>query len=174
MSEHKEQKSVFLRFGKTKAPLFVLLAALAALMLLLLPSSSGSPDTDKKPAAEESLTEYCAMLESKAEELICLLDGVKECCVVVTLETGYTCTYATDQSVKESFFESGSTSQKETQKTVVFHDSDGSAVVLKQELPRISGVGVVCRGATRETQYKIISLVSALFDVSSNRINVQI
>ncbi len=170
--ENKSKKLFFESSKKTKTTFLVALAALAALMLLILPSQSESSGTDD-PDSGCDVTQYCQMLEQKAEELILGLDGVKECRVFVTLETGYCYTYATDQSVKESFFENGATSQKETQKTVVFHNGDGKAVLLRQEMPKISGVAVVCKGAGYDVQYRIISLVCALFDVSSNRISVQ-
>lgn len=110
--------------------------------------------------------DYCALLEAKAESLIGMLDGVKECRVVITLAEGYEYVYASDQRAR------GSGDSREVEKTYVLA-AESNPVLLRETPPVVAGVAVVCRGASYETQYRIIELMCALFDIGSNRISVQ-
>lgn len=169
----KEKPSFFARLKKIKGIGFIAVALAAALLLLLIPAGESANEVSGSQAA--SSEEYCAQLESKAEELICELDEVKGCKVVITLESGYRFVYATDQAVNEAYNDSGTQVAKEVEKKIVFaEDENGKTPVLIDETPPgVAGVAVVCVGASYETQYKIISLMCALFDLSSNRISVQ-
>lgn len=146
----------------------VALMLAAGLLFMLLPQSNGETE-QVSSTPQMSSQEYCALLEEKAESLICELSGVKDCRVVITLECGYQYIYATDQHVREE------SSGKQTDKTVVLANGDGgeTAILLRETMPAVSGIAVVCRGASYETQYRIIELLCALFDIKSNRISVQ-
>ena len=156
---------------KKKGLLLALAGAVAGALLIAVPGTkteSAAPE-NARPSAEE----YCAMLQQKAENLITGLDGVKKCKVVVTLSEGYTYIYASDQHVSE---ESASDKySKKTDKNVVFSASgnDKSPPVVCESMPKVAGVAVVCPGADYNTKYRVIELLSALFDVKSNRISVQ-
>ena len=146
----------------------ILIALLSGIALMLIPTESEQESADSEPSAVTSL-EYCALLEQKAKSLICELEEVEGCEVFITLEKGYRYIYATDQHVKESG------DSKETDKTIVLaHESGGEMPILIEEfMPSVAGVAVVCKGASYQTQYRIIELMCALFDIKSNRINVQ-
>ena len=50
---------------------------------------------------------------------------------------------------------------------------DGDTPLLtKQSMPEITGVAVVAMGVSPQTEYEIIKLLSALFDLPSNRISI--
>ena len=144
-----------------------MLGLLAGVFLLVLPSSKENDTV----VVNDKLTseQYCTMLEEKATNLICELPEVDSCAVFVTLERGYRYVYATDQHVREE------SSSKETDKTVVLagNGNGEEAILIEETMPKVYGVGVVCRGASYETQYRIIELMCALFDINSNRISVQ-
>ena len=149
---------------------FIIVGIIAALMLLLLPSG----DKEEAESASEDArvltsAEYCALLEQKAEKLIYELPEVKSCSVFITLESGYSYIYATDQHVNET--DQG----KQTDKTIVLADGENGELplVVEEKMPKIAGVAVVCGKASYETQYRIIELMCALFDIKSNRISVQ-
>lgn len=141
---------------------------------MILPTEGGG-QTVREETVYKSANEYCLELERKTSELICELDGVNKCRVQITLVYGYEYVYATDQNVNETFNPGGETATKETEKKhVVITSSNGSeTVLLREKMPQVLGIAVVCRGASYETQYKIISLLTALFDISSNKISVQ-
>ncbi len=146
----------------------VVIGIVAGICLLLLPSS----ESEKTQIESDSIStgmEYCKTLENKAEQLIEQLPEVDKCSVFITLESGYRYIYATDQRVLEG------TDTKETEKTVVLAgDGNGEQpLVVEEIMPKVAGVAIVCPKATYETQYRIVELVSALFDIKSNRISVK-
>lgn len=147
---------------------FVAMGLAAGVILLLLPKNESKIE-QPTPSAEITSTEYCLMLEQKAEEMICRLDGVDSCSVFITLERGYRYVYATDQHVREE------SDFKETEKNIVLagNGNGEEAILIEETLPTVAGVAVVCKGASYETQYRIIGLMCALFDINSNRISVQ-
>ena len=146
----------------------VVIGLVAGIILLLIPKTESKTESVQQDLTLNS-AEYCLLLEQKAEEMICRLDGVDSCSVFITLERGYRYVYATDQHVRE---ESGS---KETDKTIVLagNGNGEEAILIEETPPTVAGVAVVCKGASYETQYRIISLMCALFDINSNRISVQ-
>ena len=146
----------------------VVLGLLAGVMLLLIPNSKADGQNEQSSAVMGG-TEYCALLEEKAESLIKELPEVDRCSVFITLESGYRYIYATDQRVREE------SDSKETEKTVVLAgNGNGEAPLLIEEtMPKVAGVAIVCPNATYETQYRIVELISALFDINSNRISVK-
>ncbi len=167
MSADELQKRIKALFSR-KGFGIVVIGLVAGIILLLLPKN----DTEAEPVQTDSAltsAEYCLLLEQKAEEMICRLDGVDACSVFITLDKGYRYVYATDQRVRE---ESGS---KETEKTIVLagNGNGENAILIEETLPTVAGVAVVCKGASYETQYRIIGLMCALFDINSNRISVQ-
>ena len=152
----------------TKGFGFILLGIAAGLMLMLMPA--GESDTDEKASEIViSSAEYCAMLESKAEELIKSLPEVEDCSVFITLKSGYRYIYATDQHVREA------SDSKETDKTIVLagNGNGESPILIEESMPAVAGVAVVCGNADYRTQYRIIELMCALFNIESNRISVQ-
>lgn len=159
---------------KIKGIGYILLGILAGVILLLLPNEDNADSTNGEKVYK-SANEYCLALENKTEDLINGLDGVKNCRVQMTLVYGYEYVYASDQHVNENFNSDGTTAAKETDKKyVVITSGNGSeAVLLREKMPTVQGIAVVCKGASYETQYKIISLLTALFDIPSNKICVQ-
>lgn len=155
-------------FGK-KGFGFAFIGFFAGLMLLILPADSKAEDPKTPDESFVSSTEYCKMLEEKAAELICELPEVDDCRVFITLEKGYRYVYATDQHVRENG------DGKDTDKTIVLagNGSGESPILIEETMPSVAGVAIVCRGASYETQYRIIELICALFDIKSNRISVQ-
>ena len=101
-------------FGKKG--IIALLGLVAGLILLVLPT----PKEEQTPLPESGVmtsAEYCAMLEQKAERLICELPEVDDCVVVITLERGYRHVYASDMHVNE--YSDGRGRRRGLQKRVV-------------------------------------------------------
>ncbi len=153
---------------KAKGAGFVLLGVTAGMLLLLMPQKD-SKTQDIEPKILFTSQEYCSQLEQKTETLIKDLPDVKDCTVFITLEKGYSYIYATDQHVNQQG------DSKETDKTVVLAaDGNGESPILIQEtMPKVAGVAVVCPRADYQTQYKIVELICALYNIPSNRISVQ-
>lgn len=174
MENKKSLLQLWNRIKNTKTLPYIVIGAAAFFVLLLFPESDVGSEAEPSGTAVTS-AEYCALLESKAEELICYLAEVKDCSVFITLSEGYTYIYATDQKVNETDSPDSTGYSKSTEKTIVLAEADGDSrpILINEKMPEVAGVAVVCRGASYETQYKIIELMCALFDVSSNKISVQ-
>lgn len=152
----------------SKGFIIVAVGIIAGLMLLMMPSAE-SDGSEISQLADQPGIEYCTMLEEKAESLINELSEVDSCRVFITLESGYRYIYATDQHVREG------ENTKETDKTIVLagNGNGESPILIEETMPKIAGVAVVCPKASYETQYRIVELMCALFDIESHRISVQ-
>ena len=143
----------------------ILLGLVAGILLLFFPT--GEPETSVSTVSPTEV--YRAALESEVEALLCQMDGVKDCTVVLALSYGYEYTYATDQKVNQKG------EDKETEKTVVLAGENGnvSPILLREKQPVVCGAAVVCPGADSKTCLRIASLLSALFSIDSSQISIQ-
>ena len=164
----RDERLLFFKktFGKRGMGIAAL-GLVLGLILLMMPTEKA----EEKNNADEVMTSgaYVLLLEEKAERLIKEIDAVDDCRVFITLERGYRYVYATDQHVRED------ETAKETDKTIVLANKDGgeSPILIEETMPTVAGVAVVCKGASYETQYRIIEMMCALFDIKSNRITIQ-
>ena len=144
---------------------YIALALAAGIVLLLLPSGSGHESTVSASLGDT----YRASLEQEVADLLCEMEGVESCRVVLTLASGYEYTYATDQRVTEH--EGG----KETEKTVVLATQSGGEepILLREKLPIVLGIAVVCPGADYVACARIKELLCALFALSDEQISIQ-
>ena len=147
----------------------LVLCGALGLLLLLYGGGILGDDEDGKSAVDGeaiSLLEYTQQLEESIEKLCAGVSGVSEVRVAVTLENGFEYVYATDSEVKSD----GLTEYKYI--TVGSGSREGT-VYITEKPPKIGGVGVVCKGGDNaEVQRKLISLISAAYNVSSNKIYI--
>jgi len=158
----------FKKLFNKKGAGFVALGIVAGLILLLMPTGNAK-NTPSEPKTHSTAEEYCTHLETKTEGIISRITGVKDCCVFITLEKGYRYVYATDQHVYDR------SDGKDTDKTIVLagNGNGEDPILVEETMPSVAGVAVVCPRADYQTQYKIVELLSALFNIPSNRISVQ-
>lgn len=159
--------NAFSKLKKSKGICYLAIGVLAAVILYLIPTSSAEPTENVL-----SSIEYCKMLESDTQALLCRIEGVNKCDVIITLASGFEYTYASDKYTQQKFYSDGSPDTIEA-KSEIFAPSDGNALQVKEKMPQVAGVAVVCSGADAATRLKIISLLTALFGVGSDRISVQ-
>ncbi len=144
---------------------YIALALAAGIVLLILPSGGGEAQTVSVSAGDA----YRIALEQEVADLLCEMEGVESCDVVLTLAYGYEYIYATDQRVAEH--EGG----KETEKTVVLATQSGgeAPILLREKMPIVSGVAVVCPGADYVACARMMELLRALFALSDEQISIQ-
>ena len=155
---------LFEKLKKNKGFPFVVIALVAGIALMLLPDGGDSRKSEAKPS--DDAREYVEYLEAKAAKLIKEVEGVKDCTVMISVTGGYRYSYASNQRVTQNG------ENRDTQKEYVTLDGDTTPLLTEQRMPEILGVAVVCPGISAETEYKVMTLLSALFDVSSNRISI--
>lgn len=152
-----------------------LLAAVGVLGLLLLLLGGGLFDgrgeQDKNAAVKTAgnLSEYAERLEASIAGLVSRVGGVSDVTVAVTLERGFEYVYAAD-----SHSEAGqSGSESETKYITVGNGSSEGTVYITEKLPVIGGIGIVCRGGSDPTvQRKLLALISAAYNVGTNKIYI--
>jgi len=131
-------------FGYLKRNKKSLLPLLLAVLgvALIFFSSFGGADKQDDGKEEKSLDEYKAELEEEIRSLCASVDGVGKCKVFITFERGEERVYK------------GST-------------------LIEVKPPQVQGVTVVCRGADNDTvRCRITEMITALFDIGSNRVAV--
>ena len=144
---------------KKKGKLWIiLLGAVAGVFLLLIGNGTGDQKTIER-SDTKALEEYSQSLERKIHEICSNVKGVSDVSVAVSFESGFEYVYAQNEDEGEI--------------VVIGSGSSKSAVKVTEKPPKIAGIGIVCRGGGDPTvQNKLIKLLSAAFNVSSNKIYI--
>ncbi len=153
---------------KDRKTLIYIGVALLGLLLLVF----GAAYTSKKEeidisdkSKELDPNEYSERVESEVVTLCEQVVGYGRVSAVVSLSGGYRSVYASDSQSSSSGYKSNT--------VLVGSGSSEGAVLVCYENPEISGIGIVLNCKENELlKNSIISLVSAAFDVKSNKIFV--
>lgn len=135
-------------------------------------------DTDANEVSEE----YSRVLEQRLTEIISEIDGVDNVRIMITMDSTVEDIYAIEKSIDDQIktdSDNGkSTSDnhyKEEDVYVAIKNRDGSEslVLLKQIMPKIRGVLVVCDGGDNTVvQEKVTKAVSSVLNISSGKVYV--
>lgn len=140
------------------------IAGLGLLLLSELRPAEPMTKTESSAAASTEVSLYEQQLEQRLALLISQMDGAGETQVMVTLSSSEEAVYALDTQQK------GEDGSIETHVIL----GDGSALCETTYSPTVSGVAVVCEGGSDITVVaRITEMLSALLDLSTNRISVQ-
>ena len=156
--------------NKEKYPKGLLLAVIAlaaGILLLLYPGKSTSSDTESGFVYSSS-EDYRSRLENEVKRIIGNMTGVDDCYVMITLKSGYEYYYASNQQLTES--DNGVDTRKEY--ILASFGSTEQPVLIEERMPVVDGVAVICPGIDASAEYRIISVLSSLFNIQSNRICV--
>ena len=146
--------------------LYLLLGCGLLGILLIVFGSSGKKaeqSNTEKPysTTEDELIIYQDYLEERIRKLCESVSGVKNVTVVVTLSGTFESVYATEwPDGNEEYVILGS-------------GSSAAPIYLSRSAPEIAGIGIVCSGGANDNvRRELISLLSATFHISSNRIYI--
>ena len=147
-----------------KILIFILIGLLG--LGLLLYGAFASSKKDEKAVSEEAALDpeaYAESVEERVESICRDVAGGYTAEAVVSLEGGYRAVYATDSQSSGSGYKNSM--------VLVGSGSSEGAVLVCYENPRISGIGIVlsCK-ENEQIRKEVISLVSAAFSVSTNKI----
>lgn len=160
-------------FGESKDKRRRILVAVGLVGILLIALSEWFPRNSVKQSAKHTQTlsasEVESALEKRIASLIGQVQGVGDCRVMVTLESGSRFVYAAEQGYSE-----GTDSYTASEKTLYVDTENGPVGLLVTEIqPTVKGVAVVCGGGDDPTvREQVIRLVSAAFNISSGRVCV--
>ena len=151
---------------KGRLRLYLLLGCGVLGILLIVFGSSGKKAEQSNvetpySTAEDELIIYQDYLEERIKTLCESVSGVRNVTVVVTLSGTFESVYATEwPDGNEEYVILGS-------------GSSASPIYLSRSAPEIAGIGIVCSGGANDNvRRELISLLSATFHISSNRIYI--
>lgn len=148
---------------------FLILCMLAVLLTAFLPETDSHEDrTDSSPSENQS-----GQLNEQLTELIGTIKGAGRVKVMITYDTSGENVYARDTD-EEIEVNGDADSKRIKSEYIIVNSSQGEqGLKVKDVLPTVRGVAVVCDGAGDPyIKGQIISTVSALFDINSTRISV--
>ncbi len=161
-------KNTLNKIRKDKKMLVLIAIGLAGMLLILL-SETGS-ETERKSENSEYIVLNESELAAELEKLIENIDGAGKTKVMITFDCYEETVYAYD--LRENISEDG---DRDSEREYILIDSGQTQQGLKLKMisPVVKGVAVVCQGGNSSViREQITSAVSALFDISSNKISV--
>ncbi len=159
--------------SKKSVKIILLFAGAAVgIFLLLYGSYAEKTDTPNEGENTESLSEpsmdadeYAREAERRIAELCGRVRGVGTVHVSVNLSCGYSAVYAQNSQSSSSGYRN--------EFVLTGSGSSEKPLLVGYSVPQISGIGIVCSGGgDSSVRQEIISLVSAAYGVSSNKIYV--
>lgn len=163
-------KEIYEKITNTKGLVIILIIGIALLILPDPPSSEKVNEKTNIDIYNINLSEYEKDLEKKLSSMLSTIEGAGEVSVMITFSDYGRYVYS-----KEEQSEKSETVSKGTNKPVLKTSSSGGEepVLIKAELPKISGVLVTARGAQNPiVKENITAAVKAVLDVNSNNISV--
>lgn len=170
MAEIKKTLSdFFVKLKADKKALFTVVLGLSGIFLILLSEVPAfAENSEIKNSEERSYTE--SELCREVEKMLSQIKGAGDVSVMLTYENSGEKIYATDNENDTSSENQSSSNYKHI---IVDGNNGEEGLVIKELYPRIRGVAVVCSGGDDpQVQSNISSLLSALFDIGSNRISI--
>lgn len=163
-------KKVLNKIKGDKKILALILIGLSGMLLILF-----SENGDNETAAYEN--NECVIygeseLSAELEKLIESIDGAGKSKVMITYDCYDETVYA--RNSRESFSDNLKR-DVEYEYILIENAQTQQGLKLKINSPVVKGVAVVCQGGDNPiTKEQIISVISALFDISSNKISVAV
>ncbi len=169
--KYKEELQKFL--GQIKNTKLLAIIFIVGITLVLLPT--GDKDKEKKVVFEETCTD--TYKENTEKQLKKVLSGVKDAGkveVMLVMDDDGDVLYAQDERSENSFNDEQNT--KNYEKTYVLKNDAGggeSAIVVKRNMPKISGVLITSSGAgMKSVKNELVNAVKAVLGVRAHRIYV--
>lgn len=148
--------NAFERLKNKKYILLLIFGLILGILLILLGNTSSNANKTNLQTKEKN-NEYAYQLEERLEEMINNINGVSNAKVLVTLKSSCEYVFASDNS---------STSEKH----VIVEDG---LVQVKEYMPEIEGVAVVCTGGNDTViQSKITDLLCSVLGIYSTHVYI--
>ncbi len=164
----KEKIEEMLKSKQLKTKMLVIIGVIG-ILLILVSEIDFNPSKANENISSSDYVSYVNNLDKELTEIISNIDGVGTCKVMITLKNTSESVYA-----KNSDISSADSSSSQNDEYVIYNGTNGdSPLLLKENFPVIEGVAIVCSGGDNvKIQEQIKKCVSALFNISSNRISV--
>lgn len=181
-------KGLFKNLSSDKKRNIIISLGVIGMVLIFASNFIHSPQNNieqqESDTASDSVTaeSYRVRLEGELTDIVSQINGAGEVKIMITMDSTVEDVYAVEKSIDESN-ESASDDSRGELKTeysednvyVTVKNKDGSeqVVLLKQVMPRIRGVLVVCDGGGNSVvQEKITQAVASVLNISSGKVYV--
>lgn len=156
----------------------LIVAVVLVAIIILIYVSSLSPNSITQQTSTQAITsisEYSSFLENKLANVLANIEGAGNVSTMITFESGTEYIYATNDETKTNTNSSSNSTTSTTTSTSSPYVKNNQGLLVKEILPKISGVIVVASGA-RDTKVKleIIKAVQAVLEVPIANIEVLI
>ncbi len=165
-----EMKVFFERLKKDKKTLMILIIGFIGIFLVMISETGNEKDADEQYLSDSHNIHSESELAVEVEKFIETIEGAGKVKVMLTYKSYEETVYAYDKDENTDI-----KGERDFASQYIILDSgekeDG--LKLKIILPEVKGVAVVCQGGENPViKEQIISALSALFDISSNKISV--
>lgn len=180
MNNKKQSKFNFIeKLKNIKHIEIIVIVIFCAILLLIYASTFSGNKTQEITTTTLTTEEYANYLENKLSNVLKNIHGAGEVKVMITLSCGIEYVYATNtEEVTTSSTTSGTTTSKTTtteEVIMVTVSGKSTPVILKENLPKVSGVIVVASGARDiSVRLELQKAVEALLDVDQENIEILI
>ena len=180
MAENKKNKlNIFEKIKNIKDIEIIIVVIFCAVLLLIYSTSFSNKKTENVTITTLTTEEYANYLENKLTSVLGHIQGAGKVNVMITLACGIEYVYATNmEEVTTSSQNSGTTTTKTTKSEdliLVSVSGKSTPIVIKQNLPKVSGVIIVASGAKNiNTRLELQKAVEALLDIEANNIEILI
>ena len=152
------------KLSKDKKTLIILLCGIAGMIIIMLvPTDKNTEEAD----SWEVVSDYgYDDIQNEVKDLVESIKGAGEAKVFITYESDSENVYAVNTDEKSD----GSEIHFKSEYVIT---DDETGIIIKVLYPKVRGVAVICKGGNDPVvKEKIYSVISALFDVSTNKISV--
>ena len=179
METKKSKFAIFEKLKKIKHIEIIVIVIFCAVLFLIYSSTFSSEKTENVTSTTLTTEEYATYLENKLSNVLGHIQGAGNVSVMITLSCGIEYVYATNtEEVTTTSTASGTTTTKTTKTEdliMVSVSGKSSPIVLRENLPKVSGVIIVASGAKNITvRLELQKAVEALLDVNVEDIEILI
>lgn len=165
-----ELKKFILKIKDDKKAIAIILLALVGMMLVLLSDSGGTNEDEKSEVNSQEQLYSERELAENLEKFISNIEGAGKTKVIVTYECFEETIYISDRD--EQIRSDGETDISDEHIVIDTGDRE-DGLKSKVIAPKVRGVAVVCQGGDNPTTKEmIVTAISALLNISSNKISV--
>lgn len=163
-------KNIFYKLTKDKKTQVILLIGFIGMFFVLISEIETEADINEYESSVERSIYTESELAYEVEKLIETIDGAGKTKVMITYKSYEETVYAYD---KDEISNSEGEFDFRSEYIIVDGKDKEEGLKVKILLPEIKGIAVVCQGGENPvTKEQIISALSALFNISSNKISV--
>lgn len=160
---------IFLKLKKDKKTLLTVILGITGMLLVLL-SELPMFSSEKDIPEGKNVTDFSYDLQRQVENLISEIEGAGKVSVMLTYDTSEERVWAKDTDERK---DNGGNNDVSEKHIIIDTVQEESGLCVKVIYPKVRGVAVVCSGGKNpQVISEIKALISALFDIGSNKISI--